>query len=760
MLTGTIVDVVTALYRRYRPESFGEMIGQNHVTEPLLTALQKGRVGHAYLFSGPRGCGKTSSARILARCLNCVEGPTPSPCGTCESCVELGRGGSGSLDVIEIDAASHGRVDDARDLRDRAAFSPARDRFKIFIIDEAHMVTSAGFNALLKIVEEPPEHIKFIFATTEPEKVIGTIRSRTHHYMFRLVAPNILTDYVESVCVSEGVKCEPGVVPMVVKAGGGSVRDTLSILDQLIAGSEETVLLQHTTGLLGFTRADHIDELLHGLAARDAAAVFHAVENVMISGSEPRRLVEDVLERLRDLIVLRAAGNVHSFGVFRGVPEAALEEMRLQAKLFSGGELTALAVLAGETLDEMRGAVAPRLQLELLLARLLFELGSKSDSVKNENLAQTQAQGQGPAKLRGADVQSAPQPVLQAAEQPQVHAAKQPAIQKPANVTQTAPGTAEIAAKTPGFGKPVASVLQEATPAGVSAGESVLNREQVTGEPVATAQTTAAATVTQGHTADNTAVNIAQNDADGDVFKQLQELWPTLLEELEQADVSAWRSVKDLTPVKLEDEILSIGCPSSTHLENFKRDGAAPLRELLEGALAITVKYLPCDPPKESSISRADRLLEGLGPALAAPGWANPDAAPGAVSIEVPADTVSSERTDLNADASSAAVNAAEHSTPAHSTQMDGMQASGGELTQTQSVTQQENPQDAPKKTPQTTPQTAPQNTSQTASQNNHKQQDKYGKPASKQRQKYGETVIREKLHARFIEEHALNKNE
>ncbi|MEI3870314.1 DNA polymerase III subunit gamma and tau, partial [Microbacterium sp. CCNWLW41] len=369
--------MTTALYRRYRPESFGEMIGQSQVTEPLMTALRSDRVGHAYLFSGPRGCGKTTSARILARCLNCAQGPTDTPCGTCDSCVELGRGGGGSLDVVEIDAASHNGVDDARDLRERAVFAPARDRFKIFILDEAHMVTPQGFNALLKLVEEPPDHVKFIFATTEPEKVIGTIRSRTHHYPFRLVPPAAMLEYVEQLCAQEGVEVEQGVLPLVVRAGGGSPRDTLSLLDQLIAGSDPgtgseamTVRYARAVALLGYTHAELLDEVVDAFAASDASAAFAAVDRVVQTGQDPRRFVDDLLERLRDLIVVAATGQ-DAAAVLRGVSADDLTRMRRQADAFGSSRLSRIADLVVGTLDDMTGATSPRLQLELMVARVL-----------------------------------------------------------------------------------------------------------------------------------------------------------------------------------------------------------------------------------------------------------------------------------------------------------------------------------------------------------------------------------------------------
>jgi len=396
--------VTTALYRRYRPETFEEVIGQEHVTGPLMQALRSNRVNHAYLFSGPRGCGKTTSARILARILNCAqnteESPSATPCGECESCVELGRGGAGSLDVVEIDAASHGGVDDARDLRERATFSPSRDRFKIFILDEAHMVTSAGFNALLKIVEEPPPYLKFIFATTEPEKVIGTIRSRTHHYPFRLVPPEVLQPYLEKLCGQEDVAVGRGVLPLVVRAGGGSVRDSLSILDQLMAGARGASLeYEMAAGLLGFTPVTLLDDVVEALAASDGASLFAVVDQIIATGHEPRRFVEDLLERLRDLLVIAVSGE-RADAVFSSMPEDQLARMRTQASNLGLAELSRAADVVNAALSEMTGATSPRLHLELLCARLLLptaDEGARGIAARVERLERGQGASTPPA---------------------------------------------------------------------------------------------------------------------------------------------------------------------------------------------------------------------------------------------------------------------------------------------------------------------------------------------------------------------------
>jgi len=369
-----------ALYRIYRPATFAEVVGQEHVTEPLSTALSAGRINHAYLFSGPRGCGKTSSARILARSLNCEQGPTPAPCGVCDSCVALAPNGGGSVDVVELDAASHGGVDDTRELRDRAFYAPAQSRYRIFIIDEAHMVTTAGFNALLKIVEEPPEHLIFVFATTEPEKVLPTIRSRTHHYPFRLLAPRTMRGLIERILASEDVEVDDAVFPLVIRAGGGSPRDTLSVLDQLLAGADgNRVHYPRALALLGVTDVALIDDAVDALAAGDAGALFGAIESVIDAGHDPRRFAVDLLERFRDLIVLQAVPDAASRGVV-DAPDDVLDRMREQAGRVGPATLARYAEVVHAGLGEMRGATAPRLLLEVVCARLLLPSASDTES--------------------------------------------------------------------------------------------------------------------------------------------------------------------------------------------------------------------------------------------------------------------------------------------------------------------------------------------------------------------------------------------
>jgi len=367
-----VTDGNLALYRKYRSATFAEVIGQDHVTEPLRAALAAGRVNHAYLFSGPRGCGKTSSARILARSLNCAEGPTPDPCGVCDSCRELAPNGPGSIDVIEIDAASHGGVDDARDLRERAFFAPVRDHYKVYIVDEAHMVSTQGFNALLKLVEEPPEFLVFVFATTEPDKVLTTIRSRTHHYPFRLIPPGVMREHLERICAAEGITVEPAVLPLVVRAGGGSARDSLSILDQLLAGAgPQGVTYARAVGLLGVTDNALLDDMVDALAAGDAASVYGTVDRVAEAGHDPRRFSVDLLDRFRDLILLDAVPDAAERGLL-DAPQDELERMSDQAMRLGAGTLTRFAEIVHTALIEMRGTTSPRLVLELLCARMLL----------------------------------------------------------------------------------------------------------------------------------------------------------------------------------------------------------------------------------------------------------------------------------------------------------------------------------------------------------------------------------------------------
>jgi DNA polymerase-3 subunit gamma/tau len=370
-----------ALYRKYRPSVFADVIGQEHVTVPLSNALESGKTHHAYLFSGPRGCGKTSSARIMARSLNCEKGPTPNPCGECQSCKDLVANGPGSLDVIEIDAATHGLVDDARDLRDKAFFAPVQSKYKIYIIDEAHQLGTGAANALLKVVEEPPAHVIFIFATTEPEKLISTIRSRTHHYPFRLVPPGTLAAHLEKVCAAEGVKVAKGVIPLVVRASGGSVRDALSVLGQLLAGAgKDGVSYEIAVQLLGFTDGALLDDAMGAIAARDGATLFQTIDRVIESGHDPRRFTQDLLERLRDLMIVDAMQNTNATSILRELPDDQLERMRVQAQNIGQASLSRAADIASEGLTQMRGATAPRLILELICGRILLPIGDNGEA--------------------------------------------------------------------------------------------------------------------------------------------------------------------------------------------------------------------------------------------------------------------------------------------------------------------------------------------------------------------------------------------
>ncbi|NYT92634.1 DNA polymerase III subunit gamma and tau [Salinispora sp. H7-4] len=466
-----------ALYRKYRPRTFAEVIGQEHVTEPLSQALRSGRLNHAYLFSGPRGCGKTSSARILARSLNCEHGPTPEPCGTCVSCRALATDGAGSIDVIEIDAASHGGVDDARELREKAFFAPAQSRFKIYVIDEAHMVSSAGFNALLKLVEEPPEYVKFIFATTEPEKVLGTIKSRTHHYPFRLIPPKVLRPYLEQLCQAEGVQVEPAVFPLVVRAGGGSARDSLSVLDQLIAGAgPEGATYARAAALLGVTDSALIDEMCDALAAGDGAAAYATVDRIVGAGHDPRRFAADLLERLRDLIILQRVPDAAPKGLVDG-PDDQIERMTAQAQRLGPGTLSRCADIVHDGLVEMRGATAPRLLLELICARLLLPGADDSTVGLLQRLETLERRltlaGAGAGAGAGAPPATAPAPAsappatapAPASASPAAGSSAPPAAPAPAAGTPSAPATAPSpvsAADSPP--RPAATATSASTP--------------------------------------------------------------------------------------------------------------------------------------------------------------------------------------------------------------------------------------------------------------------------------------------------------
>ena len=574
----------TALYRRYRPDSFAEVIGQDHVTEPLRQALRNNQVNHAYLFSGPRGCGKTSSARILARCLNCAEGPTDTPCGKCESCVELATGGPGSLDVVEIDAASHGGVDDARDLRERATFAPARDRYKIFILDEAHMVSPQGFNALLKIVEEPPPHIKFIFATTEPEKVIGTIRSRTHHYPFRLVPPEDVVAFLETLCAAENIRVGEGVLPLVVRAGGGSMRDTLSVLDQLIAGAADGELEYNSAvALLGYTSAGLLDETIDALGTRDGAEAFAIVQRVISTGHEPRRFVEDLLERLRDLIVISAAGSAAA-AALRQVPQDQFERMVAQAAQFSPRQLNAAAATVHDALNEMGGVVAAQLQLELLVARLLL-LPDAASPAPAAAPAAPGAQGQTQSQARPGQAQSGAAPAQTARP---AAAAAAPAAAGPAPAAaRPTPADATRAA--------LAALQQEKEPASApvqapaSATESVAPAEPVVAEAVA-APASAPAAPAEPESA-SAELEPEEASADDAHLQTLRTGWPQVAQALQQHYPEIYGVVRGAEPVAATAETLVLGFNSHPAAQEFAASGhAAKVSDAIAYVLKIRVE--------------------------------------------------------------------------------------------------------------------------------------------------------------------------
>ncbi|MGW9627612.1 DNA polymerase III subunit gamma and tau [Microbacterium sp. NPDC055521] len=607
--------MTTALYRRYRPETFGEMIGQSQVTDPLMTALRGDRVGHAYLFSGPRGCGKTTSARILARCLNCAEGPTDTPCGVCPSCVELSRAGGGSLDVVEIDAASHNGVDDARDLRERATFAPSRDRFKIFILDEAHMVTPQGFNALLKLVEEPPAHVKFIFATTEPEKVLGTIRSRTHHYPFRLVPPAAMLEYVEKLCGEEGVQVEQGVLALVVRAGGGSPRDTLSLLDQLIAGSDEgNVTYERAVALLGYTHAALLDEIVDALADADAATAFPAVDRVVQTGQDPRRFVDDLLERLRDLIVIEAVGDGAS-AVLRGIPADEMERMQAQAASFGAARLSRTADLVSQALDDMSGATSPRLHLELMIARVLAGSSTDAGIAQSASAAAAAPAAQTPA--------AATPPAVQPPAAALSPAAQTPAAQTPAAATRSASAA-----------EPTVSPVIVENLTGSGAGAPRLQEGAPSGSASAAGDSAAPPAPTASTAADpETVVPTSSGPV---TFERIAAAWPSVLARLETISRSSWLIVTGIQPLAFDPEttVLTLGFSGPSDVPRFK--GTTPgnntsdhLRTAIEHELGVTVKYLPAPLPPGGGGAAAPTgpSPAGTGPG-AAPAGSGPKSTP------------------------------------------------------------------------------------------------------------------------------------
>ena len=532
-----------ALYRKYRPATFAEVKGQEHVTGPLRQALSTGRINHAYLFSGPRGCGKTSSARILARSLNCVNGPTPDPCGVCDSCVALAPSGPGSIDVIEIDAASHGGVDDARELRERAFYTPVSGRFKIYIIDEAHMVTQQGFNALLKLVEEPPPHLKFIFATTEPEKVIPTIRSRTHHYPFRLVPPSILRELMQDILRAEGVAFEDTVLPLVARAGAGSVRDSLSVLDQLLAGSDESGLsYERAVALLGYTDASLLDEIVDAFAAADGAAVFGVVNRVIEGGHEPRRFAADLLDRFRDLIILAAVPHAAETGLLDLPPDRA-ERMAAQAGRFGQAELARAAEIVSTGLDQMRGATSPRLLLELMCAQVLLPAATTDEKSLLARLERLESGGRGtPAPLP----QSPPSPP---------HSGTNDFSER----TQVPAPPDRKAAKPP----------ESAAPAKASTAPA-----KAAAEPAEPARVPPAAPAAAG-----------SSSADS-----LRKNWDAILEAVMQERKVAWLLLRNASVVSLEDKVLTLRFPRDGDLKGFEVSGHdAILKRVLNTRFGLDV---------------------------------------------------------------------------------------------------------------------------------------------------------------------------
>ncbi|WP_189242537.1 DNA polymerase III subunit gamma and tau [Planobispora rosea] len=590
-----------ALYRKYRPGTFAEVKGQEHVTEPLRQALRSGRINHAYLFSGPRGCGKTSSARILARSLNCEQGPTPDPCGECESCVALAPTGPGHLDVIEIDAASHGGVDDARDLRERAFFAPVSARYKIYIIDEAHMVTREGFNALLKLVEEPPPHLKFVFATTEPEKVIGTIKSRTHHYPFRLIPPASLRALMEEILTAEDVPFEPAALPLVVRAGAGSARDSLSILDQLYAGSDEAgITYARAVSLLGYTDGDLLDDVVDAFAARDGARVFQAVNRVIEGGHDPRRFAMDLLERFRDLVILANVPEAASSGLLDR-PADELERLQAQAASMGPADLTRAAEVFNTGLIEMRGAASPRLLLELMCARVLLPGAAQGEAALLARLERLERSGVAAAPAGYA----APVPAGYASPAPTGYSA--PASEgylAPTPAAYTAPASAASQAPVPAGAVPAAqdesgavarpdSGTASGTPASPSPAPSPSAGSDDWPTPVRPGAAPAAESSAPAPAQTPSPAQVQAPPVSGAEAGAVQQAWPQVLGALKRRSIVVWANVNtNAQVVGVEGKIVTLGFTQVGAMRNFTGGGkdtvvAAALQDVLGGSWKV-----------------------------------------------------------------------------------------------------------------------------------------------------------------------------
>jgi len=625
--------VVTALYRRYRPDTFAEVIGQEHVTDPLRQALRAGRTNHAYLFSGPRGCGKTTSARILARCLNCAQGPTDTPCGVCDSCVELARGGSGSLDVVEIDAASHGGVDDARELRERATFAPARDRYKIFIIDEAHMVTPQGFNALLKIVEEPPEHIKFVFATTEPDKVLGTIRSRTHHYPFHLVPPERLQAYLQQLCEAEGVAVGKGVLPLVVRAGAGSVRDSLSVLDQLASGAGEGgVDYERAVSLLGYTHATLLDDVVEAFAAGDGATVFRVVDRVVSSGQDPRRFVEDLLQRLRDLVIADAVGD-RAKAVFPGLPEDQLERMHRQAAAYGAAALSRAADLANTASTEMTGATSPRLHLELLCARMLLPAAEDGERGLAARLDRVERRLAVPLAAAAPHAAPAPAPVAVPAPAPVVAAASvaavRPELVQP--VQPVEPAASAALAEPEAEPHPEPDPEPEA-PAAPAAPRTAVQDAETDWAPAAAApQSAPVAAQGPGRAVPGPAEPAApQGPGSADATEAVRGMWSAVLDHLASVKRRTWTRVShDAQVLSVDDQQVVLQFRHAGTMAAFATGPHADfVRESLMAVLGLDRQVVAVAESGGGLPSAGARPPQGAPPPAAAPAPAARESAP------------------------------------------------------------------------------------------------------------------------------------